>query len=137
MKRIFLATPISAFTDPAEYDAFRQDVIRLIGKLRERYEVYCELERVADESDYDTPAEAVVKDFGKIDGADIFMLVHMKKCQTSAFMELGYAYARGKEIVLVGPKEALPYMALGLDGPGHTARMIEVERLDEEVAGRI
>ena len=109
----------------------------MIGKLRERYEVYCELERVADESDYDTPAEAVVKDFGKIDGADLFVLVHMKKCQTSAFMELGYAYARGKEIVLVGPKDALPYMALGLNGPGHPARRIEVERLDEEVAGRI
>ena len=137
MEKIFLATPISAFTDPAEYDAFRQNVIRLIAALRDRYSVYCEIERVADSDDYDTPAEAVVKDFGKIDEADIFMLVHLKKCQTSAFMELGYAFARGKEIVLVGPKDALPYMALGLDVPGHTARMIEVERLDDEAIQKI
>lgn len=137
MKRIFLATPISAFTDPAEYDAFRQNVIRLIAALRDRYSVYCEIERVADSDDYDTPVEAVIKDFGKIDEADIFMLVHLKKCQTSAFMELGYAFARGKEIVLVGPKDALPYMALGLDVPGHTARMIEAERLDDETIKRI
>ena len=52
-------------------------------------------------------------------------------------MELGYAFARGKEIVLVGPKDALPYMALGLDVPGHTARMIEVERLDDEAIQKI
>ena len=51
MKRVFLATPISAFTDPAEYGAFRQNVIRLIGVLRERYEVYCELERLKGEND--------------------------------------------------------------------------------------
>ena len=137
MNTIFLATPISAFTDPTEYDAFRQNVIRLIAALHDRYSVYCEIERVADSDDYDTPAEAVIKDFGKIDESDIFMLVHLKKCQTSAFMELGYAYARGKEIVLVGPKEALPYMALGLDVPGHTARMIEVERLDDEAIRNI
>lgn len=137
MKRVFLATPISAFTDPVEYDTFRQNVIRLIAALRDRYSVYCELERVADSDDYDTPAEAVIKDFGKIDEADIFMLVHLKKCQTSAFMELGYAFARGKEIVLIGPKDALPYMALGLDVPGHPARMIEVERLDDEAIQKI
>lgn len=137
MKRIFLATPISAFTDPVEYDAFRQNVIRLIAALHDRYSVYCEIERVADSDDYDTPAEAVIKDFGKIDESDIFMLVHLKKCQTSAFMELGYAFARGKEIVLVGPKDALPYMALGLDVPGHTARMIEVDRLDDEAIRNI
>ena len=141
MKRIFLATPISAFTDPAEYDAFRQNVIRLIGVLREKYEVYCELERVEGESDYDTPEESVVKDFGKIDEAEIFMMVHLKKCQTSALMELGYAYARGKEIVLVGPKDALPYMALGLNGLGHPARRIEVDALDgaamREIAARM
>ena len=137
MKRIFLATPISAFTDPTEYNTFRQNVIRLIAALRDRYSVYCEIERVADSDDYDTPAEAVIKDFGKIDEADIFMLVHLKKCQTSAFMELGYAFARGKEIVLVGPKDALPYMALGLDVPGHPARRVELERLDDEAIQKI
>lgn len=52
-------------------------------------------------------------------------------------MELGYAFARGKEIVLVGPKDALPYMALGLDVPGHPARRVELERLDDEAIQKI
>ena len=130
LEKIFLATPISCFTDPNEYETLRQNVIRLVGELRKKYEVYCEIERITDDSDYDSPEESVVKDFGKIDEADVFMLVHLKKCQTSALMELGYAFARFKKIVLIGSKENLPYMALGLNVPGHPMRLVEVEQLD-------
>lgn len=137
MKSIFLATPISGFTDPFEYEAFRQNVIQLIDGLRKQYDVYCEIERVADASDYDTPEESVIKDFGKIDQSDVFVMVHLKKCQTSALMELGYAFAKAKKIVLIGPKEKLPYMALGLNVPGHPMSHIEVNELDKQSIRKI
>ena len=51
-----------------------------------------ELESVEDVGTYDSPEQSVAKDFGNINEADCFMLLHPRKMQMSSFIELGYAY---------------------------------------------
>ena len=113
--RIFLAAPISGCEDEAEYLIFRKKAIELIDELKKRYIVMSELESVEEVGTYDSPEQSVAKDFGNIDEADCFMLLHPRKMQTSSFIELGYAYALGKPALIIAHPENLPYMALGLN----------------------
>lgn len=114
-KRIFLAAPISGFSNEEECNEYRDKILDLVQYLRENsFTVYSEVEKVTGKSDYDSPGTAVENDFKKICESDVFLLLHPRKIQTSSLIELGYAYAKKKRIVIVGPKTALPYLALGL-----------------------
>lgn len=137
-KRIFLAAPISAFTDEDEYQEYRKKILNLICYLRENsFDVYSEVERVTDQSNYDSPEDSVEDDFRKINVFDTFLLLHPKKFQTSALIELGYAYAREKTIVIVGPTDALPYLALGLPLVSASVSIIDSCDLNVETFIRI
>ena len=74
-----------------------------------------ELESVEDVGTYDSPEQSVAKDFGNINEADCFMLLHPRKMQMSSFIKLGYADALGKTALIIAHPENLPYMALGLN----------------------
>jgi nucleoside 2-deoxyribosyltransferase len=111
---IFLAAPISGFDNIKEYQQYRNGVILLIEKLRKYYCVYSELEQVDNIETYDSPEQSVKKDFQAIENSDVFLLLHPKRMQTSSFIELGFAYALNKKILIVSEQEDLPYMALGL-----------------------
>lgn len=137
-KRIFLAAPISGFSDENEYQEYRKKVLSLIMYLREKsFDVYSEVERVIGKSNYDSPGNSVEDDFRKINDVDIFLLLHPKKFQTSALIELGYAYAKEKTIVIVGPTVALPYLALGLPLVNTSVSIIDSCVLDGETFIRI
>jgi nucleoside 2-deoxyribosyltransferase len=112
--KIFLAAPISGFNNINEYKDYRNRVILLIEELRKYFCVYSELEKVDNIETYDSPEQSVKKDFQAIEDSDVFLLLHPQKMQTSSFIELGYAYALNKKILIVSKKENLPYMALGL-----------------------
>lgn len=129
-KSIFLAAPISGFSDEKEYNEYRDKVLSLIKYLRENsFIVYSEVERVTGKSNYDSPSNSVENDFKHICESDVFLLLHPKKVQTSALIELGYAYAKMKNIVMVGPKTALPYLALGLPSANSSVRIIDAVAL--------
>lgn len=137
-KKIFLAAPISGFSDENEYREYREKVLNLIMYLRKNsFDVYSEVERVIGKSNYDSPGDSVEDDFKKISDVDIFLLLHPKKSQTSALIELGYAYAKEKTIVIVGPTVALPYLAVGLPLVSKSVSVVDSCDLDVETFIRI
>lgn len=113
--RIFLAAPISGFENENEYLTYRKKVVELIDGLKKSFVVMSELERVESVGSYDSPEQSVIKDFTDIKEADCFMLLHPRRMQTSAFIELGYAYAMKKPSLIIAHPKDLPYMALGLN----------------------
>lgn len=114
-RSIFLAAPISGFSVEQEYQKYRKSVLALIAGLRKlSFEVYSEIERISNASDYDSPENSAETDFHRIDQMDVFLLLHPVKEQSSTLIELGYAYAKGKTIVIVGDTMNLPYLVLGL-----------------------
>lgn len=137
-KKIFLAAPISGFFDDGEYQEYREKVLKLIFFLRENsFEVYSEVECVSGKSSYDSPEKSVREDFKKIGDSDIFLLLHPKKVQTSALIELGYACAKEKTIVIVGSKSILPYLALGLPSTCTDVSIVETLDLDKKTLSKI
>lgn len=131
MNKLFIAAPISGFETLKEYEDYRAEVVDFINDLksaREDIEIFCELLRVKDEDDYMTPEKSCEEDFGAIEKSDMFLLFHPRKAQTSALMELGYAYAKGKKIIIVGQEDDLPYMARGLK-----AQIVEIGLEDRDL----
>ena len=113
-KKIFFATPISAFSDKMEYKKYRRVMSELIDTLKNEYDVYSEIELIKNDYDYDTPFDSAIKDLDIISNSDIFIIHHPRKLQTSTLIELGYALAKEKEIIIISNISDLPYLATGI-----------------------
>ena len=136
-KKVFLATPMSGFQSAEMYVSYRERLLELITTLSERYEVYSEMQRAASEEAFESPETSVREDFHEIEVSDLILLLHPCRMQTSTLMELGYACALEKPVVLVGEAENLPYMALGLKRPTYNALLIESSEISPETIEKI
>lgn len=134
--KIFLATPISGLKSD-DYSTYRSVLLHLVERLKAKYEVYSELERVSDMSCYDSPEKSVMEDFRRIKEADIFLLHHPARMQSSTLIELGYACSQEKKIIIVGNKTDLPYLALGLPSAQLNTVIIETLEIDSDIIEKI
>lgn len=135
---IFVAAPISSFEDQSEYVCYRKNLVTLISTLRNmHYEVYSELEKLTSASGYDSPEMSAKKDFERIQRADIFLLFHPKRMQTSTLIELGYACAYAKTIIIVGPRKAVPFLVCGLHAVHNSVYYIDTQLINGEVIQEI
>lgn len=127
-KKVFIAAPISGFDRKTEYNFFRQFILYLIDALRQSgFEVCSEVEQISKTENYDSPMKSVNDDFSNILSSDIFLLLHPKKIQSSSLIELGFACANKKVIVLAGKKEDFPYLAKGLETSNIRAKMLDID----------
>ncbi len=131
--KIFLAAPISGFQDECKYVTYRKNVLMLISLLLDKYDVRSEIQNISEVKTYDTPEESLKKDFNEIEKSDIFLLLHPMRMQTSSLIELGYACALKKKLLIVGKKEDLPYLVHGLVRPTYNALSIYTSEINCEV----
>ena len=136
-KRVFLATPMSGFQSAEVYAACRERLLELIKALGEKYEVYSEMQRAPSEESFESPEKAVRDDFHEIEVSDYFLFLHPCRMQTSTLMELGYACALKKPVVIVGKTGDLPYMALGLKRPTYNGLLVEASEISPETIAEI
>lgn len=131
--KIFLAAPISGFKNESEYRKNRENLLGLINKLSIKFCVYSEISNIGTLDSYDEPGESAIKDFNKISESDIFVLYHPMNMQTSTLIELGYAVAKEKKIIIVGEKDVLPYLALGLSKYSSSIKLLSASELNEDI----
>lgn len=131
--KVFLSTPISGFQNKSQYIAYRENVLLLISVLKKNYEVYCELQEILDIESYDTPQDSLRKDFNAIERADIFILLHPMRMQSSSLVELGFACALGKKLVIVGAQNDLPYLINGLVESDYNSIIIYSSEINDKV----
>lgn len=132
-KKIFLSTPISGFQNKNQYISYRKSVLLLISSLTKKYEVYCELQEILDIESYDTPQDSIRKDFNAIKEADIFILLHPMRMQSSSLVELGFACALGKKLIIVGAHNDLPYLINGLVESDYNSIIIYSSEINDKV----
>lgn len=131
--KIFLATPISGFQSEGQYISYRKSVLLLIAALADNYEVYCELQKILDIESYDTPQDSLKKDFNAIEESDIFILLHPMRMQSSSLIELGYACALRKKLLIVGTQDDLPYLVNGLIEPDYNSILIHSSEINDKI----
>ena len=134
IKKVFISAPISGFEDKKEYEEFREFVLSLIVSLRfAGFEVCSELEQISDSGDYDSPTKSVEDDLANIKSSELFLMIHPKRMQTSSLMELGFACAVSKTIIIVGNKSNLPYLAKGLESSIVKTRILDVTQISKDI----
>lgn len=115
--KIFLSTPIAGFGDELEYKRYRQWLLEIRKKLCEKYgakNVVAAFFSAKDYDSYDSPSKSAKEDITEIKSCDVFVMFYPQKKATSALVELGYALAKSKKILIVSPEiDILPYMVQG------------------------
>ena len=53
--KLFLATPISTFSDPEEYNAYRKTVVQFVSALRKEHTVSCDIDGLETQTQYISP----------------------------------------------------------------------------------
>jgi len=113
---VFIATPIAAFPSEKEYEKFRTKLKILSEKMSEKVDVFSAALTVPSFSAYSSPALSADQDFNNIKNSTHFILIYPQAVPTSALVELGYALALKKKIlILASSRENLPYMTRELD----------------------
>lgn len=135
--KIFIAAPISAFQGEEQYILYRKSVLLLVETLADNYEVYCELQKILDIESYDTSQDSLKKDFNAIEESDIFILLHPMRMQSSSLVELGYACALKKKLLIVGEKNDLPYLVSGLIEPDFNSIIINSPEINDKIIIKI
>lgn len=135
--KIFLAAPISGFKSEFQYKENRKNIINLIDKLRVNHYVYSEVLNIESLSSYEEPAKSAVKDFAEISESDVFIIFHPMKMQTSTLIELGYALAKEKKIIVIAKPDVLPYLVYGLPECDSNVKIILASELDESIFGQV
>lgn len=119
INNIFIATPIAGFLNKNDYKMYKkliEEIVVEINRTNIFGNVYCEITNLDDIADYDSPAASAAKDFNNVLNSEYFILLYPQRVVSSALIELGYALAKGKKILIISSdKNALPYMALELD----------------------
>lgn len=101
---VFIATPISAFSSALDLQRFRFWLIETLSIVRnDRPDLSIESEVLGIETpkDYDDPSMSAIKDFRLIDEASHFVLVYPELSASSALVELGYALAHDKPVLVI------------------------------------
>lgn len=136
--KLFVATPISTFTDPEAYNAYRKTVVQFVSALRTEHEVSCDIDGLETKAQYVSPEHAFHRDFSAISKCDAFILHYPAPTPTSALIELGYAIALNKPIIMITPdRNKLPYLVQTLDEVENHYCIIESNELGVDTAKRI
>ncbi len=134
---IFIAAPISGFSNETQYLEYRNGVLKMIEVLRKEHVVFSEIENFAKLDSYEDPGKSALEDFNKISNSDVFILMHPTKMQTSALIELGYALAHKKNIIIVSQKKHLPFLTLGLCDVMDNVKIIETANVNDETINKV
>lgn len=135
--RIFLAAPISGFNSQNEYNEYRSMLLNFIRKLRRKFQVYSEVDQIYDLNDYDAADVSAINDFKHIFKSDCFLLYHPYRMQTSSFVELGYAIALEKKIIIISNPKNLPYIAIGLPCAFQNIKVVSSSCLNTETINKV
>lgn len=134
---IFLAAPMSGFKDELQYKKNRKNLIAFIKKLNKKFLVYSEILHIQSMDSYDDPGQSAIKDFDEISRSDVFIMYHPMHMQTSTLIELGYAVAKQKKIILIAQPDMLPYLALGLSSCSSDICIVPSSELNGDVVNQV
>lgn len=136
--KVFLATPISTFREQDDFLKYRRSVVKLVSILRKEHSITCEIDEIGGKGSYDSPVESFTKDFSAIKSSDCFILHYPNPSPTSALIELGFAIALEKKVIIVTPdKQQLPYLVQSIEKVGTNYSVIENRSLGKTTTKRI
>lgn len=140
-KQLFISTPISAFNTNDDYLKFRAWLAHLITKLENTVpllQIFCVAAKVKTQNALDSPKDSLLHDISKLDWCSDFLLIYPKQVATSALIELGYALAKEKKILICHISSVeLPFMASQMDEILQNVTKITFKKFDDTAIDQI
>lgn len=129
---------MSCFKTKNEILAYKNCISFLLGKLKEYHNVCSEIDKIEEETDFDTPEKSISSDLESIQECDVFILHYPKEVPTSALVELGFAIAFEKKVIIITPKKnMLPYLIKGISAMNLDSVIIESEDIDDKLINQV
>jgi len=117
---LFVSAPMAAFDTDGEFSSSRNaifDVVRGIKKSCNFENVFYAGNEIESFKDFDSADLSVIDDYDATYNSKYFLLFYPKKLVTSALIELGWAMAFKKPIIIFYKnKDDLPFLMKHLDG---------------------
>ena len=110
---VFLAAPMAAHDSDAEYQATRNEVMKVHDAFIQEcnFKVYCALAHCPTMKSFEALDVSVIKDLRAIKDAKYFVLLYPQKITSSVLFEAGFALALRKfSLYFVARRQDLPYM---------------------------
>lgn len=135
---IFISTPISYFKEKQELLRYKKDIMLLVSALKVNHTVCSEVENIGSPNEYDLPNKSIKMDMDAIKACDLFIMHYPFSTPTSALIELGFAVAFEKPIIIITPdKNKLPYLALGIPMATKHSIIVEAEAINHTLVQKL
>lgn len=138
--QLFISTPISTFSQ-VELLQFENWCRGLETKLKDEFDglgIYCAILGLMNSSDFDNPETSVRKDLEALSSCSGFVMLYPKKVASSVLIELGYAIALKKPILIIThARNELPHLTKGLEISAERVKILEVKSIQNESLSHI
>lgn len=130
---VFISSPMTSVGKPKEYDNLQRAVTQLTKELKRLgYEVFYGGVDVKHMSELGKATRIPPENFEALKHAEYVVLLYPKLLATSSLIEIGYALALGKEIVIFAKEgERMPLVLSGLSVPLPNVRKYVVPSMKE------
>jgi hypothetical protein len=126
---LFVSAPMAAFESDKDFQASRNaifDVVRAIKKNCRFNDVFYAGTEIESHKDFESEDLSVVEDYDACFRSKYFILIYPQKLATSALIELGWAMAHRKPIIIFTKKRGdLPFLAKNADAVFANLRIYE------------
>lgn len=128
---LFVSVPMASFASDAEYQAFRTTIVEVVKSVkkhcgfRDVFYAGGEIERLAD---FESEDLSINEDYDACVRSRYFVLIYPQRIASSALIELGWAMALRKPILIFTKSRAdLPFLAKNADAVFKNLRIFEFQ----------
>lgn len=126
---LFVSAPMAAFDTEKEFQSSRNailDIVRGIKKYCKFKDVFYAGEEIESHKDFESEDLSVIEDYDACFRSKYYILIYPQKIATSALIELGWAMAHKKPIVIFTKKrDDLPFLVKNADSVFANLRIYE------------
>jgi hypothetical protein len=116
---LFLSAPMASFGNNEQYHALQQNLNSLMPVIKEKCKlsnIFYAGENISNVNNFDNQRDALIKNYQAFTNSKYFVLLYTQKIATSSLIELGWAMAHNKPIIIFTKnREMLPFIIQNAD----------------------
>jgi hypothetical protein len=132
---LFVSAPMAAFETNQEFQSSRSAIVNMVRAMKK----YCQFkdvfyggQEIESKEDFESEDLSVVENYDALFRSRYFIFIYPKKIATSALIELGWAMAHKKPIIIFAKKrDELPFLVKNADSVFANIRIYEYKTSSE------
>lgn len=116
--KLFLSVPIASILDDIERNKIKEQINSAILKIESKHKlkVYCAYVKLPGK--FDPARKSAIGNFSEIRRCKYFAAILPEKLPTSSYIEIGYALAKKKNVMIYHKDDSLPFLIKDIETNG-------------------